>query len=100
VNIDAAKGLIRNSFLDKLETLADQILHDARYDYLGRVDYMKLTDKLLRERMEYGKHTDIKTWYKLQKAFLEDHQFITSTAKILRSVTPEEQLTALKIYNE
>ena len=83
-----------------METLADKILHDSRYDYLGRVDYMKLTDKLLRERTEYGKHSDTSSWYKLQKAFLEEHQFITSTAKILRSVTLEEQLSALKVYNE
>ena len=55
-NIDAVNRIIKNSFTDNPETLQDYILHDARYDYLGRVDYLKLTEKLLRELSEYGKH--------------------------------------------
>ena len=54
--------LIKNSYGDSYESLSDKILHDARYDYLGRVDYLKLTEKLLRERTEYGKHSAKKTW--------------------------------------
>ncbi len=46
-NVNAARKIIRNSFNGKYETLVDEIIHDARYDYLGRVDYIKLTDKLL-----------------------------------------------------
>ena len=42
---------------------------------------MKLTDKLLRERTEYGKHTDNKTWIEIQKKLLSDHEFLTKTAQ-------------------
>ena len=99
-NIDSTMKLIRNCFADKQESLSDRILHDARYDYLGRVDYIKLSDKLLRERMEYGKHSDKKTWLRSQVKLLEEHEFLTSTAKILRSIPPGEQIAALQAYSE
>ena len=99
-NIESTKRIIRNSFNDHQESLSDNILHDARYDYLGRVDYMKLTDKLLRERTEYGKHSDSKTWIEIQKKNLSDHEFITNTARLLRSVPVKDQIAGLQVYNE
>lgn len=99
-NIEATNRIIKNSFLDKQDSLADIILHDARYDYLGRVDYIKLTDKLLRERTEYGKHSDPKTMIETQKEYLLKHDFLTKTAKLMRSIQIEDQIKALKIYGE
>jgi len=94
-NVESTKNLIRNSFNDHWGSPADNILHDARYDYLGRVDYMKLTEKLLRERTEYGKHTDNKSWIESQRKQLSDHQFITPTARLLRSVSEDDQIEGL-----
>jgi class 3 adenylate cyclase len=94
-NVDSTKNLIRNSFNDHWESPADNILNDARYDYLGRVDYMKLTEKLLRERTEYGKHTDNKSWIESQRKQISDHQFITPTARLLRSVSEDDQIEGL-----
>jgi adenylate cyclase len=94
-NIESTKGIIRNSFNDHQDTLADKILHDARYDYMGRVDYIKLTEKLLRERTEYGKHTDKVTWIEIQKKHLSEHEFLTKTAGLLRSVKSDDQVAAL-----
>ena len=99
-NVEATKKIIRNCFTDHQESLSDNILHDARYDYLGRVDYMKLTDKLLRERTEYGKHTDNQTWIEFQRKQLSDHKFITKTASLLRSVTAEDQIAGLQVHSE
>ena len=95
-NVESTKKIIRNSFADHQESLSDNILHDARYDYLGRVDYMKLTEKLLRERTEYGKHSDNKTWIEIQRKHLLDHEFITNTAGLLRSVPVEDQIAGLQ----
>jgi class 3 adenylate cyclase len=89
-NVDSTKNLIRNSFNDHWESPADNILNDARYDYLGRVDYMKLT-----ERTEYGKHTDNKSWIESQRKQISDHQFITPTARLLRSVSEDDQIEGL-----
>jgi hypothetical protein len=95
-DIALAARLIRNSFNEVHETLSDRILHDAKYDYLGRVDYQKLTEKLLRERTEYGKHTDSKNWIQTQKMLLRDHEFLTKSARLLRNVPVEEQITGLE----
>jgi adenylate cyclase len=97
-NIESTKRIIRNSFTEKQESLSDNILHDARYAYLGRVDFIKLTEKLLRERTEYGKHTARKTWIEIQKKLLLDHDFITRTARLLRSVPVEVQISELQLY--
>jgi hypothetical protein len=94
-DIEATSKLIRNSFNQRYETLADRILHDSMHDYLGRVDYMKLTEKLLRERTEYGHHSDAKTWEIIQNKLLSEHEFLTKTARLLRSVSKEEQITEL-----
>jgi adenylate cyclase len=99
-NIESTKTLIRNSFNDKQESQSDNILHDARYDYLGRVDFIRLTDKLLRERTEYGKHSQKKEWIAIQKKLLADHEFITNTARLLRGVRAEDQIPSLQVYNE
>jgi hypothetical protein len=100
INIDEVKRIIKNSFDDKQESIADSILHDARYDYLGRVDYMKLTDKLLREESEYGKSHSRKEWMEIQRKLLIDHEFLTNTGKLLRSVAIEDQVSALQAINE
>ncbi len=92
---DDVKKLINNSFNDKQASVSDNILHDAKYDYLGRVDYIKLSDKLLREESEYGKTHDKKEWMDTQRKLLSDHEFITNTAKLLRSVSIEDQIAAL-----
>ena len=99
-NVDSTKKIIRNCFTGHQESLTDNILHDARYDYLGRVDYMKLTEKLLRERTEYGKHPDNKTWIEFQQKQLSDHQFLTNTAQILRSVPLKDQIAGLQKYSQ
>jgi len=99
-NIDETKTIIINSFNERQESVSDKILHDAKYDYLGRVDYIKLTDKLLKEETEYGKVADSKLWIQNQRKILTDQEFITSTAKLLRSVSVEDQVYALQSYGK
>jgi hypothetical protein len=95
-NIISTRHIITNSFAEKYETAADKILHDAKYDYLGRIDYIKLTDKLLKERNDHGIRTSNDTWIDIQVKLLKDHDFLTKTGKLLRSITVEEQIAALQ----
>lgn len=95
-NVETTCKIISNSFLDYRNSLVDNILHDARYDYLGRLDYRKLTDKLLRERTEYGKHSDMKTWINSRIKQLTDHEFVTNTARFLRNIPSAEQIAGLQ----
>jgi hypothetical protein len=92
------KKLVVNAFRGNFETLADNILHDSMYDYLGRVDYIRLTDKLLREETEYGRAGDLDEWIKKQKILLTNNEFITGTAALLRSVATEEQISSLNDF--
>jgi class 3 adenylate cyclase len=97
-NIFSAGEVIVNSFSGTYLSDADRILHDARYDYLGRVDYIRLTDRLLKERNEHGLATDPEEWVDIQTKFLVDHEFLTKTGKLLRSVSIDEQTASLKTW--
>jgi hypothetical protein len=97
-DISETERLIRNSFSGTIETFTDKVLYDSRYDYLGRVDYLKLTDKLLREETEYGKVSNLKLWVETQRKRLEDNEFHTGTAKLLRGVACEDQIAALNDF--
>ncbi|MCJ7446665.1 MAG: hypothetical protein MUO72_03135 [Bacteroidales bacterium] len=99
-NVEAVKKLISNSFNDQQKSVSDNILYDARFDYLGRVDFIKLTDKLLREQTEYGILPDRKTWIETQRKLLINHEFITNTAKLLKSVSLEDQIGSLQLHIE
>ena len=98
-NVDTTKRIIRNSFSGTIETMQDKILHDARYDYLGRVDYVNLTEKLRKELAEHGIIYEDKAWIELQTRIQKDNLFITDTARILRNVTVESQIRALTEKN-
>ncbi len=97
-DIERIRLLITNSYAGITETLPDKILFDSKYDYTGRVDYTRLTDKLIKELSEYGKITDKNQWIEEQIQFLAEHDFFTGTAKLLRSVTVERQISDLKDY--
>jgi len=98
--IESTRKLIINSFNEEPESLSDFILHDAKYDWLGRVDYIKLIDKLFREESEYGKVSNRDEWIQNQRKILVEHEFFTSTAKLLRSVTVEEQVSLLQDFGK
>jgi hypothetical protein len=92
--------LIKNSFTDHQESLSDNILHDARYEYQGNKDYWKQTDSLFRECAEYGNYYDNATWIEIQKKQLSEHDFITNTARTLRSVPIDVQIAGLQMYDK
>lgn len=94
--IDSVSKLIAESFNNVRESLVGNILHDAQYDYLGRMDYLRLAGKLLREQSEYGKAADERTWKQAQKKLLQEHDFITRTARLLRNIPVEDQMIILE----
>jgi class 3 adenylate cyclase len=89
------RQIITNSYSGKQESLPDKILFDAKYDYLGRVDYIRLLEKLLKEETEYGKVADRKAWINDQRKLLSWYEYLTPTARLLRSVSSEEQVSTL-----
>ncbi len=95
---DAVRDMIRKFYSDEFDTRPMMVLHDAVYDYLGRVDYLNLTEKLLKELKETGSISDPDSWVEEQIDFLGSHEFLTPTARMLRSVPPENQIQKLKDY--
>ncbi|MBN2632353.1 MAG: hypothetical protein JXR66_02280 [Bacteroidales bacterium] len=92
--IDRVKKIIINSFNENNEKAVNRILHDAKYDYMGRVDYIILTGRLFREEKAYGKIDSDEEWKTRQKKLLTENEFLTETARLLRSKSIEEQIIA------
>ena len=80
----------------KHETLLQKIICDADLDYLGRSDFIPVSDTLYKELKEQNIVTDIDTWNKMQISFLESHHYFTDTANKLRQVNKQEQIDRLK----
>jgi class 3 adenylate cyclase len=94
-NVDETRKLIRNSFSESIVSLEDKILHDARYEYMGRVDYPVLTGKLRKEIAEHGTLYEDSEWAEIQTKVLYKHIFVTETARVLRTVEVEAQVVTL-----
>jgi hypothetical protein len=95
---DATKEIIVNSFNNKQVSASDNILHDARYDYVGRVDFIKLTEKMLKEETEFGKVHDPEEWMQNMKKLISGHEFKTATANLLRGVSVEDKEEAMEAF--
>jgi len=87
-----------SAFRPEQEGLAGMVLHDALYDFTGRIDFVTMIDRLYREEMAYGKIDDPKTWFRNMAVKMEENQFLTETARKLRSVSLRDQLNALQSF--
>jgi len=96
--LDAVTALMDSAYLPFQENAAAKVLHDAVYDFTGRIDFVTMVDRLYREEVAYGKVNDPKTWFRNIAARIEENQFLTETARKLRSVTLQEQLNALQSF--
>lgn len=78
------------------QNLLEKIMCDADLDYLGRSDFIPISNSLYEELIEQGKNIDINTWNKNQVKFLSNHQYFTNTALRLREEAKEYQIERLK----
>ena len=75
----------------------EKIICDADLDYLGRVDFIPVSQNLFRELVEHNMlDDDINAWNKMQIKFITNHQYFTETAKNLRDVNKKKQLEVIK----
>lgn len=73
-----------------------QIICDADLDYLGRADFIPVSDTLYRELKVQGLVGSLNDWNKVQVKFLTGHQFFTDTAIEMRQVSKENQVERIK----
>jgi class 3 adenylate cyclase len=97
---DAIVVLMDTAGLPVQDSTMGKVLHDAVYDFTGRVDFISMVDRLFREELAYGKVNDPKIWFRNMIKKVEENPFLTETAQRLRSVSHEEQLSALQAYAE
>lgn len=72
------------------------ILKDADLDYLGRLDFIHLSDNLYKELMEYNGKMTPHEWTKKQFDFFSKHRYHTKTARKMRQINKEKQMEKLR----
>jgi adenylate cyclase len=77
---------------DKLEA----IMCDSDLDYLGRTDFIPVSNTLYQELQERQMIDSYDNWNKMQLAFIRKHQYFTQTAQKLREVNKQGQIERLK----
>lgn len=71
------------------------IMKDADLDYLGRSDFVAVSEKLFKEIIEYKEITQSE-WLKRQHDFFLKHRFYTATAKKMRQNNKDKHLEIIK----
>jgi len=78
------------------KNLLEKIICDADLDYLGRSDFIPVSDTLYRELHEQNIISDINEWNKLQIKFISNHQYFTKFAQENREVNKQKQIERIK----
>jgi adenylate cyclase len=76
---------------DKLE----EVMCDSDLDYLGRSDFVPVSNTLYQELKERDMIGSFDDWNKLQLAFIKKHQYYTKTARNLREVNKQSQINRI-----
>ncbi len=78
------------------KSILESIMCDADLDYLGRSDFIPVSNTLYKELKEQNKIGTLNDWNRLQVKFLSNHQFFTKTGKSLREVNKQMQIERIK----
>lgn len=95
----SVKKLMDNAFSNIQTSQEGMVLHDAVYDFTGRVDFISRIDRLYREEMAYGKVEDKERWLRQMEVRLKETDFLTESARKLRSVTAASQMELLRSFS-
>jgi adenylate cyclase len=76
----------------KPKNLLEGIICDSDLDYLGRSDFIPVSNTLYQELKEQNKIGTLNDWNKLQVKFISGHQYFTKTARSLREVNKQKQI--------
>ena len=76
--------------------LLEAIICDSDLDYLGRTDFVPVSNALYEELRTQNKSLSFNDWNKLQLKFIGSHQYFTKTGRKLREVKKQEQMERIK----
>jgi class 3 adenylate cyclase len=77
-------------------TLLEEIICDSDLDYLGRSDFIPVSNTLFEELKAQNKMKDLNEWNKMQVRFISGHQYFTKTARSLREVNKQLQIDRIQ----
>ena len=76
--------------------LLESIICDSDLDYLGRSDFIPVSNTLYEELKAQNKIGSLNDWNKLQVKFISGHQYFTKTARRLREVNKQQQIERIQ----
>ena len=91
-----ALSLCQPSFLREPTNLLESIICDSDLDYLGRSDFIPVSNTLYEELKAQNKMKSLNDWNKLQVKFISGHQYFTKTARSLREVNKQLQIERIQ----
>jgi adenylate cyclase len=80
----------------KPTNLLENILCDSDLDYLGRTDFIPVSNTLFEELKAQNKMDSFNEWNKIQVRFISGHQYFTETARSLREVNKQLQIERIQ----
>ncbi|MEA1886985.1 MAG: adenylate/guanylate cyclase domain-containing protein [Bacteroidota bacterium] len=78
------------------KNLLEEIICDADLDYLGRSDFIPVSNTLYDELKAQDKIGSLNEWNELQVKFISNHQYFTKTARSLREVNKQKQIERIE----
>ena len=76
--------------------LLENIICDSDLDYLGRSDFIPVSNTLYEELKAQNKMGSLNDWNKMQVKFISGHQYFTKTARSLREVNKRLQIERIQ----
>ncbi len=80
----------------KPKNLLENIICDSDLDYLGRSDFIPVSNTLYEELKAQNKMGSLNDWNKMQVKFISGHQYFTKTARSLREVNKQLQIERIQ----
>jgi adenylate cyclase len=78
------------------KNLLENIICDSDLDYLGRSDFIPVSNTLFEELKAQNKIGALNDWNKIQVKFISRHQYFTKTARSLREVNKQLQIERIQ----
>jgi adenylate cyclase len=95
--IDRICSIIMSTKLPpKPADLLENIICDSDLDYLGRSDFIPVSNTLYEELKAQNKMASLNDWNKIQVKFISGHQYFTETARSLREVNKQLQIERIQ----
>jgi class 3 adenylate cyclase len=76
--------------------LLESIICDSDLDYLGRTDFVPVSNSLFAELKVMNDALTLDEWNKMQVKFISSHQYFTKTGRKLRNVNKQVQIERIK----